>query len=313
MDLTITCPTINNKIHLILAEDCFFNAVFLTVGRVAAYFVPNSFLLKIKLSDTFEAYVFTVLCKNHSDYLLVLEALLVLQNLGALFSEDIIDFHSNQRFDSDAWKDDPDNLSPLEPVTSGKKRDISNVPKNIYCKNPLPFSRAVPIFDGRDSFVTSPAQLNQISSCTYPLYKNSEEDIPTGCIVCIGYTAHTWQSSASYKAPPLSLSLGLQFVVVLALPPTYDEPAPPKCVSLRPFPKPIYNTPTRTKDFLGPPHRKSSHSKLSSDNVAGSSHIPRHGNVDSNNDSPYLNGGGLKGGFEYHEDVMMLKLNHKGR
>lgn len=347
----ITCPTINNKIHLILAEDRFFNAVFLTVGRVAESYIfcPKSFLVKDKAVRYIRGLRVHGLMQESQRLFACFGSLIGSSKFGCPVSEGIIDFRSNQRFDSDAWKDDPDNLSPLEPgqsspiiiispfhvlfyslVTPGKKRDISNVPKNIHCKNPLPFSRAgsfcsrfhyfvvlnfitVPIFDGRDSFVASPAQLNQIGSRTYPLYKNSEEDIPTGCIVCVGYTAHTWQSSGSYKAPPLSLSLGLQFVVVLALPPGYDGPAPPKSVSSRPFPKPIYNTPTRTKDFPGPPRRKPSHSKPPSDNVAGSSHIPRDGNVDSDNDSPYLNGGGLKGGFEYHEDVMMLKSNRKGR
>ncbi|KAJ3892201.1 hypothetical protein GG344DRAFT_64824 [Lentinula edodes] len=311
----ITCPTINNKIHLILAEDRFFNAVFLTVGRVAESYIfcPKSFLVKDKAVRYIRGLRVHGLMQESQRLFACFGSLIGSSKFGCPVSEGIIDFRSNQRFDSDAWKDDPDNLSPLEPVTPGKKRDISNVPKNIHCKNPLPFSRAVPIFDGRDSFVASPAQLNQIGSRTYPLYKNSEEDIPIGCIVCVGYTAHTWQSSGSYKAPPLSLSLGLQFIVVLALPPGYDGPAPPKSVSSRPFPKPIYNTPTRTKDFPGPPRRKSSLSKPPSDNVAGSSRIPRDGNVDSDNDSPYLNGGGLKGGFEYHEDVMMSKSNRKGR
>ncbi|KAJ4500111.1 hypothetical protein C8R41DRAFT_863442 [Lentinula lateritia] len=311
----ITCPTINNKIHLILAEDRFFNAVFLTVGRVAESYIfcPKSFLVKDKAVQYIRGLRVHGLMQELQRLFACFGSLIGSSKFGCPVSEDIIDFRSNQRFDSDAWKDDPDNLSPLEPVTPGKKRDISNVPKNIHCKNPLPFSRAVPIFDGRDSFVASPAQLNQIGSCTYPLYKNSEGDIPTGCIVCVGYTAHTWQSSGSYKAPPLSLFLGLQFVIVLALPPGYDGPAPPKSISSRPFPKPIYNTPTRTKDFPGPPRRKPSHSKPPSDNMAGSSHIPCDGNVDSDNDSPYLNGGGLKGGFEYHEDVMMLKSNRKGR
>ncbi|KAJ4466979.1 hypothetical protein C8R41DRAFT_925948 [Lentinula lateritia] len=218
------------------------------------------------------------------------------------------------RFDSDAWKDDPDNLSPLEPGhTPGKKRDISNVPNNIHCRNPLPFSRAVPIFDGRDSFVTAPAQLNQIGSRTYPLYKNSEEDPPTGCIVCVGYTAHTWQSSGSYKALPLSLLPSLQFIVVLALPPGYDGPDLPKSISSHPFPKPIYNTPTCTKDFPGPPRRKPPRSKPSSEDATGSSRISRHAKVDSDDDSPYLHAGGLKEGFEYHEDVMASKSNRNGR
>ncbi|KAJ3886750.1 hypothetical protein GG344DRAFT_69392 [Lentinula edodes] len=311
----ITCPTINNKIHLVLAEDRFFNALFLTVGRVTESYIysPKSFLVKDKAVRYIRGLCVHGLMQESQRLFACFGCLIGSSKFGCPVSEGIIDFRSNQRFDSDAWKDDPDNLSPLEPVTPGKKRDISNVPKNIHCKNPLPFSRAVPIFDGRDSFVAAPAQLNQIDSRTYPLYKNSEEDLPTGCIVCVGYTAHTWQSSGSYKAPPLSLSLGLQFVLVLALPPGYDGPVLPKSISLRPFPKPIYNTPTRTKDFPGPPRRNSSHSKPSSYDAAGPSSISRCSQVDSNDDSPYRHEGGLKEGFEYHEDLLTSKSNRKGR
>ncbi|KAH7871345.1 uncharacterized protein C8R40DRAFT_1072639 [Lentinula edodes] len=311
----ITCPTINNKIHLVLAEDRFFNAVFLTVGRVTESYIfsPKSFLVKDKAVRYIRGLRVHGLMQESQRLFACFGSLIGSSKFGCPVSEGIIDFRSNQRFDSDAWKDDPDNLSPLEPVSPGKKRDISNVPKNLHCKNPLPFSRAVPIFDGRDSFVAAPAQLNQIGSRTYPFYKNSEEDLPTGCIVCVGYTAHTWQSSGSYKAPPLSLSLGLQFVVVLALPPGYDGPGLPKPISSRPFPKPIYNTPTRTKDFPGPPRRKPPHSKPSSDNAAGSSRISRRSEVDSDDESPYVHAGGLKEGFEYHEDLMPSKSNRKGR
>ncbi|KAJ3861859.1 hypothetical protein EV359DRAFT_83914 [Lentinula novae-zelandiae] len=235
----ITCPTINNKIHLVLAKDRFFDALFLTVSRVTESYIysPKSFLVKDKAVQYIQGLRVHGLMQESQCLFACFGCLIGSSKFGCPVSEGIIDFRSNQRFDSDAWKDDPDNLSPLEPVTPGKKRDISNVPKNIDCKNPLPFSRAIPIFDGRDSFVAAPAQLNQIGSRTYPLYKNSEEDLPTGCIVCVGYTAHTWQSSGSYKAPPLSLSLGLQFVIVLALPPGYDGPVLPKSISSRPFPK----------------------------------------------------------------------------
>ncbi|KAF8829517.1 hypothetical protein HHX47_DHR3000766 [Lentinula edodes] len=265
---------------------------------------------------------------------------------GCPVSEGVIDFRSNQRFDSDVWKDDPDNLSPLEPglsssslfdvssqiifllsVTPGKKREVSNIPKNIHCKDPMPFCRAgnrmrfphssiltqatVPIFDGRGSFVASAAQLNQISSRTYPLYLDSQEEAPPDSIVCIGYTAHTWQSSGSSKAPPLCLSLGLQFVVVLALPPGYDGPAPPSSGSSGPFPKPIYNTPTRTKDFPGPPRRNHSRTQASSSRVSPEAARPlrvtRRNQADSEDESPYLSAGRLKEGYEYHEDLMATK------
>ncbi|KAJ3809807.1 hypothetical protein F5876DRAFT_77385 [Lentinula aff. lateritia] len=364
----ITWPTINNKIHLVLAEDHFFNAVFLTVGRVTELYIfsPKSFLVKDKAIRHIRGLRVHGLMQESQRLFACFGSLIGSSKFGCPVSEGIIDFCSNQRFDSDAWKDDPDNLSPLEPVfrltalkhsllylrtytssgsllvtgdtatptwlllsfsllysrppgTYGTLCDLWHgytvcmILTNIHCKNPLPFSRAVLIFDGRDSFVAAPAQLNQIGSCTYPLYKNSEEDPPTGCIVCVGYTAHTWQSSGSYKAPPLSLSLSLQFVVVLALPPGYDGPDLPKPISSRPFPKPIYNTPTRTKDFSGPPCRKPPRSKPSSEDAAGSSRISRHAKVDSDDDSPYLHAGGLKEGFEYHEDVMASKSNHNGR
>ncbi|KAJ3898321.1 hypothetical protein F5879DRAFT_994918 [Lentinula edodes] len=274
----IACPTINNKIHLVLAEDHFFNAVFLTVGRVNESYIfnPKSFLAKDKAIRYIQGLRVHGLMQESQRLFACFGSLIGSTKFGCPVSEGIIDFRSNQRFDSDVWKDDPDNLSPLEPVTPGKKREVSNIPKNIHCKDPLPFCRAVAIFDGRGSFVASAAQLNQIASRTYPLYMDSNEELPPGSIVCVGYTAHTWQSSGSSKAPPLCLSLGLQFVVVLALPPGYDGPTLPNSNSSRPFPKPIYNTPTRTKDFPGPPRRKQSYSKAShsiSGNV-GHSRVP---------------------------------------
>ncbi|KAJ3858636.1 hypothetical protein EV359DRAFT_68850 [Lentinula novae-zelandiae] len=240
----ITCPTINNKIHLVLAEDRFFNAVFLTVGRVTELYIfnPKSFLVKDKAVRHIRGLRVHGLMQESQRLFAFFGSLIGSSKFGCPVSEGIIDFRSNQCFDSDAWKDDPDNLSPLEPVTPGKKRDISN-------------------------------------------------------------------SSGSYKAPPLSLSLGLQFVVVLALPPGYDGPDLPKPISSRPFPKPIYNTPTRMKDFPGPPRRKPPRSKPSSEDAAGSSRISRHAKVDSNDDSPYLHAGGLKEGFEYHEDVRVSLMS----
>ncbi|KAJ3897652.1 hypothetical protein F5879DRAFT_1074745 [Lentinula edodes] len=262
----IACPTINNKIHLVLAEDHFFNAVFLTVGRVNESYIfnPKSFLAKDKAVRYIQGLRVHGLMQESQRLFACFGSLIGASKFGCPVSEGIIDFRSNQRFDSDIWKDDPDNLSPLEPVTPGKKHEVSNVPKNIHCKDPLPFCRAVPIFDGRGSFVASAAQLNQIASRAYPLYLDSQEEVPPDLIVCVGYTAHTWQSSGSSKAPPLCLSLGLQFVVVLALPPGYDGPPLPSSGSSRPFPKPLYNTPTRTKDFPGPPRRTHSHLQASS-------------------------------------------------
>ncbi|KAJ3917152.1 hypothetical protein F5877DRAFT_68449 [Lentinula edodes] len=285
----IACPTINNKIHLVLAEDHFFNAVFLTVGRVNESYIfnPKSFLAKDKAIGYIRGLRVHGLMQESQRLFAYFGSLIGSTKFGCPVSEGIIDFRSNQRFDSDVWKDDPDNLSPLEP-------------------DPLPFCRAVAIFDGRGSFVASAAQLNQIASRTYPLYMDSNEELPPGSIVCVGYTAHTWQSSGSSKAPPLCLSLGLQFVVVLALPPGYDGPTLPNSNSSRPFPKPIYNTPTRTKDFPGPPRRKQSYSKAShsiSGNV-GHSRVPRRGTGNSEDENPYLISGGLKDGYAYHEDLM---------
>ncbi|KAJ3900298.1 hypothetical protein F5879DRAFT_1054979 [Lentinula edodes] len=313
----IACPTINNKIHLVLAEDHFFNAVFLTVGRVNESYIfnPKSFLAKDKAVRYIRGLHVHGLMQESQRLFACFGSLIGASKFGCPVSEGIIDFRSNQRFDSDIWKDDPDNLSPLEPVTPGKKREVSNVPKNIHCKDPLPFCRAVPIFDGRGSFVASAAQLNQIASRAYPLYLDSQEEVPPDSIVCVGYTAHTWQSSGSSKAPPLCLSLGLQFVVVLALPPGYDGPPLPSSGSSRPFPKPLYNTPTRTKDFPSPPRRthlrlQASSSRVSPD-AARPSRVTHRSQADSDDDSPYLYSGGLKDGYEYHEDLIETKLISK--
>lgn len=174
-------------------------------------------------------------------------------------------------------------------------------------------SISVPIYDGRESFVASPAQLNQIGSRSYPLYKDSKEDLPPGSITCVGYTTHTWQSSGSYKAPPVSLSLNIQFVVLLALPPGISAPSPPSTPSSRPFPRPIYNTPTRSAAFPGPPPRSRSDKKRSSSQAtfhsaalaghpAGSSSVSHQGQ-EVEDESPYLSSGSLKDGYEYHEDL----------
>lgn len=103
---------------------------------------------------------------------------------------------------------------------------------NAHFKDPLPFStqgtlfislstlysiNLVPIFDGRDSahgpFRCRPWQLSQIGQRVYPQYENSSVDLPVGSTVAVGYTAHTYKSSASTY-----LSLSLQFLVLLSLP-----------------------------------------------------------------------------------------------
>ncbi|KAF8831043.1 hypothetical protein HHX47_DHR1000345 [Lentinula edodes] len=305
----IACPTVNNKIHLVLAEDHFFNAVFLTVGRVNESYIfnPKSFLAKDKAVRYIRGLRIHGLMQESQRLFACFGSLIGSTKFGCPVSEGIIDFRSNQRFDSDVWKDDPDNLSPLEPVTPGKKRKL----RMRFPHSSILTQATVPIFDGRGSFVASAAQLNQISSRTYPLYLDSQEEAPPDSIVCVGYTAHTWQSSGSSKAPPLCLSLGLQFVVVLALPPGYDGPAPPSSGSSGPFPKPIYNTPTRTKDFPGPPRRNHSRTQASSSRVSPEAARPlrvtRRNQADSEDESPYLSAGRLKEGYEYHEDLMATK------
>ncbi|KAF8832850.1 hypothetical protein HHX47_DHR1001903 [Lentinula edodes] len=305
----IACPTVNNKIHLVLAEDHFFNAVFLTVGRVNESYIfnPKSFLAKDKAVRYIRGLRIHGLMQESQRLFACFGSLIGSTKFGCPVSEGVIDFRSNQRFDSDVWKDDPDNLSPLEPVTPGKKRKL----RMRFPHSSILTQATVPIFDGRGSFVASAAQLNQISSRTYPLYLDSQEEAPPDSIVCVGYTAHTWQSSGSSKAPPLCLSLGLQFVVVLALPPGYDGPAPPSSGSSGPFPKPIYNTPTRTKDFPGPPRRNHSRTQASSSRVSPEAARPlrvtRRNQADSEDESPYLSAGRLKEGYEYHEDLMATK------
>lgn len=74
-----------------------------------------------------------------------------------------------------------------------------------------------------------------------------------------------------------------------------------------------YTTHRLALNFSGPPRRNSSHSKPSSYNAAGPSSISRRSEVDSNDDSPYRYEGGLKEGFEYHEDLLTSKSNRKGR
>lgn len=75
----------------------------------------------------------------------------------------------------------------------------------------------MPIFDGRDGvhgpFRCRPWQLSQIGQRVYPQYENSLVDLPIGSIVAVGYTAHTYKSSASTY-----LALSLQFLVLLSLP-----------------------------------------------------------------------------------------------
>lgn len=112
--------------------------------------------------------------------------------------------------------------------------DPSKLRKSAHFKDPLPFStqgafffpldlhislkfNVVPIFDGRDGihgpFRCRPWQLSQIGQCVYPQYKDSSVDLPAGSTVAVGYTAHTYKTSASTY-----LSLSLQFLVLLSLP-----------------------------------------------------------------------------------------------
>lgn len=174
-------------------------------------------------------------------------------------------------------------------------------------------SISVPIYDGRESFVAPPAQLNQIGSSSYPLYKDSKEDLLPGSITCVGYTTYTWQSSGLYKAPPLWLSLNIQFVVLLALPPGISAPSPPSTPSSHPFPRLIYNTPTHSAAFPGPPPCNRSDKKQSSSQAmfhsaalaghpTGSSSVSHQGQ-EVEDESPYLSSGSLKDGYEYHEDL----------
>lgn len=116
----ITCPTINNKIHLVLAEDRFFNALFLTVGRVTESYIysPKSFLVKDKAVQYIRGLHVHGLMQESQRLFACFGCLIGSSKFGCPVSEGIIDFRSNQRFDSDAWKDDPNNLSPLEPGQS---------------------------------------------------------------------------------------------------------------------------------------------------------------------------------------------------
>ncbi|KAJ3911529.1 hypothetical protein F5877DRAFT_85839 [Lentinula edodes] len=115
------------------------------------------------------------------------------------------------QFESEVSKNNRNDLSPLKPVSPTKRNPskISDRPKNHLFKDPLPFSNAVPIFDGRNpAFSASPAELNQIGTRSYPLYMDGQSDLPDGSVVCIGFTVHTYESPPSYKGPSTSLSLG---------------------------------------------------------------------------------------------------------
>ncbi|KAJ3935819.1 MAG: hypothetical protein NXY57DRAFT_957834 [Lentinula lateritia] len=300
--LAIACPTINQKLHLVLAEDKFFNAVFLTVGCVVESYLltPKSFLSRDKSLRYIRGLRVHGLMQEAQRLFACFGSLIGTTKFGCPVSEGIIDFRSNQRFDSDINKDDPDDLAPLELVSPGKKRDVSNIPKNLYYKDPLPFSRAVPIFDGRESFIASSAQLNHIGSRTYPLYKGSQEDVPPG-----------------YCAPPLSLSLGIQFVVLLALPPGTDAPAPAASFPLRPPPVPTYTTPPRTNATSSRPNSTSfwsgvpslrSHSTSKNMATSSTSRTSAHrSQFDQEDGDMYDSSGELGSGYEYLEDIMPSK------
>ncbi|KAF8998741.1 hypothetical protein BDZ89DRAFT_1147991 [Hymenopellis radicata] len=85
-----------------------------------------------------------------------------------------------------------------------------------------PYTQPIPIFDGRYDFAATPEQLNSMLSRppTAPLFGDGHTEIPKDAVCLVAHTVNTWQAipqGDSVPYPP-TLSLNIQYVVVLALP-----------------------------------------------------------------------------------------------
>ncbi|KAJ3817439.1 hypothetical protein F5880DRAFT_1618273 [Lentinula raphanica] len=98
--------------------------------------------------------------------------------------------------------------------------------------DPVPFSHTIPIFDGRGvnglppSFTAQNWEMSRIGQCSYPLYLGGNHDVPPSSKVMVGFTTQMWFPKSSPSDPQKGLSFSVQFLVLLALPPTSSSDGP---------------------------------------------------------------------------------------
>ncbi|KAJ3752053.1 hypothetical protein EV360DRAFT_89118, partial [Lentinula raphanica] len=97
--------------------------------------------------------------------------------------------------------------------------------------DPVPFSHTIPIFDGRGvnglpPFTAQNWEMSRIGQRSYPLYLGGNHDVPPGSKVMVGFTTQMWFPKSSPSDPQKGLSFSVQFLVLLALPPTSSSDGP---------------------------------------------------------------------------------------
>ncbi|KAJ3763723.1 hypothetical protein EV360DRAFT_78044 [Lentinula raphanica] len=151
------------------------------------------------------------------------------KTLEGLASAGVIQFCSGVQWDSDINHDFPHDVRPTVPIPINQEHvPISNNSRLRdlpFFKDPLPFNHAIPIFDGRPSadlpaFSAEAWQLSRIGQRSYPLYNNGLTDLPRNSIVFVGYTSHLSSPKSALQGLSKFLSFNLQFLVLLALPPS---------------------------------------------------------------------------------------------
>ncbi|KAJ3741618.1 hypothetical protein EV360DRAFT_90366 [Lentinula raphanica] len=229
-----TTTATDGKSRPVVVRDDRYKAVYCTVGQVHSSYIYNPRPVLNPGATPYFVRGVGVIGLNQEVQSAIAHVGLVhcLKQFAGNASNGVIDFRSADQTDCEINPVNPNDLRPTVPIPiTNDHFPISNNSKLKelpFFKDPLPFNHTIPIFDGRPSadlpaFAALPWQLSRIGQRCYPLYNNGHTDLPRGSIVSVGYTTHAFTPTVPVQGLSNYLSFNLQFLVLLALPPSVSD------------------------------------------------------------------------------------------